>query len=203
MARVFLKNEITKAINSYQKTDIIAFPTDTVYGIGANIFDEEAIRKIYKTKHRSINKPLAVLCANKQQILQVVNEIPKDIELLIEQFMPGALTVILSKNPNVPVYVNSGLETIGVRIPKHEVALEILKAIGPLATTSANISGEDNIIVGEDVIELLGSEVDIIINGGVTEIGIPSTVVTIENQEIKVLREGFISLEKIKQALGK
>lgn len=203
MARVFLQNEIKKAIDSYQQDNIIAFPTDTVYGVGANIFNEEAIRKIYKTKHRPNNKPLAVLCANKQQILQVVKEIPKDMELLIEQFLPGALTVILPKSSNVPDYVTSGLDTIGVRIPKDEIALEILKAVGPLATTSANISSQDNIVLGEDVIKLLGANVDIIINGGLIEIGIPSTVVTIEDQEIKVLREGSISLEEIKEVLEK
>ncbi len=201
MANIFKENEIKKALLVYKKTDIIAFPTDTVYGIGANPFNHEAIHKIYQTKHRLDNKPLAILCANKKQILQVVNDIPPKIELLINHFMPGALTVILPKRNEIPDFVTSHLNTVGIRIPNHPIAKEILESIGPLATTSANLSGEASLNNGKDVIELLGHDVDIIIDGGLTDIQIPSTVISFENEVINIIREGVITKEMIEKII--
>ncbi|QVK18117.1 threonylcarbamoyl-AMP synthase [Mycoplasmatota bacterium] len=203
MAKVYQTNILKEALLNYKNTDIIAFPTDTVYGIGANLFSIEAINKIYQTKHRPGHKPLAVLCANKQQILQVVKEIPPQMELLINHFMPGALTVILPKKEEVPDFVTSNLPTIGVRIPNHKIALEILEKVGPLATTSANLSGNKSLNDASDVIKRLGDNIDIIIDGGKTDIQIPSTVVTILNDEIKIIREGSIEKEMIQQVLNK
>ncbi|HEY8364107.1 MAG TPA: L-threonylcarbamoyladenylate synthase [Haloplasmataceae bacterium] len=202
MTQIFKINELKEALSLYKKSDIISFPTDTVYGIGANIYSQEAIMKIYNTKHRPLNKPLAVLCANKEQILEVVEEIPTAIDHLIKYFLPGPLTVILPKKTTIPHYITSNLNTIGVRIPNHPVALEILKEIGPLATTSANFSGDESINNGEDVIKLLGKDIDIIIDGGLTTIGIPSTVVAFENGKIKIYREGVITENDIKKSLA-
>jgi len=201
MANVYKGNEIKEALLNYQSTDIIAFPTDTVYGIGANIFNLEAINKIYQTKHRPGHKPLAVLCADINQILQVAREIPPKMELLIKQFLPGALTIILPKREEIPGFVTSHLNTIGVRIPNHPVALEILKKVGPLATTSANLSGDESIHDALNVIKLLGEEIDIIIDGGITDLKIPSTVVAIENDEIIIIREGSITKEMIQNVI--
>lgn len=201
MAKFYLENEVKKALDNYQKTDIIAFPTDTVYGIGANLFNHEAIHKIYQTKHRPHNKPLAVLCANKNQILEVVKAIPPQVEKLIDAFMPGALTVVLPKRDEVPDFVTSQLQTVGVRIPNHKVALELLEKIGPLATTSANISGNESLNEASDVIKLLGEEIDIIIEGE-TETKIPSTVISIDNGVVHVIREGYISKSMIENILN-
>ena len=201
MKKVFLPNELDDALRNYQSTDIISFPTDTVYGIGANLFNEDAIRKIYQTKHRPNNKPIAVLCNSKEQMLKVVKEIPKEIEVLIYHFMPGALTVVLPKKDNIPDFLTSNLPTVGVRIPNHQIALHILKPIGPLATTSANLSGEANLNSGEDVINQLGEDIDIIINGGITDIGIPSTVVSVIDGKLKIIRLGAISQKEIEEVL--
>lgn len=201
MAKIYQASEVKKALSEYQKTDIISFPTDTVYGIGANLFNERAIEKIYQTKHRPGHKPLAVLCANKDQILKVAKEIPEKIDKLISQFMPGALTVILPKRDEVPDYVTSNLKTVGVRIPNHPVALEILEKVGPLATTSANISGDTSLNDAKDVMNALGEEIDIIIDGGLTDIQIPSTVVAINGEEVVMIREGSIKKEEIKKLL--
>lgn len=197
MAKVYSVNELNKAIEDFKKTDLISFPTDTVYGIGANIFSEAAIKKIYQTKHRPENKPLAVLCASIEQILLVAKEIPLEIKKLIDKFMPGPLTVILPKREEVPNYITSNLDTIGVRIPNHQVALTILKQIGPLATTSANISGRSSLSNSKDVIKLLGDNIDIIIDGGITSIGVPSTVVSYIDNKLNIIREGSISKEMI------
>lgn len=197
MAKVYSVNELNKAIEDFKKTDLISFPTDTVYGIGANIFSEAAIKKIYQTKHRPENKPLAVLCASIEQILLVAKEIPLEIKKLIDKFMPGPLTVILPKREEVPNYITSNLDTIGVRIPNHQVALTILKQIGPLATTSANISGRSSLSNSKDVIKLLGDNIDIIIDGGITSIGVPSTVVSYIDNKLNIIREGSITKEMI------
>lgn len=201
MARVYKASELNVALKAYQKSYLIAFPTDTVYGIGAHIFSELAIKKIYQIKQRSEKKPLAVLCADKAQILQVAKEIPFNMEKIIDAFMPGPLTVILPKKEEVPNYITSNLDTIGVRIPNHPLALAILKQIGPLATTSANISGDISLNNSEDVIKVLGKSIDIIIDGGITDIGVPSTVISIINDEIKIIREGTITKNMILEIL--
>ncbi len=203
MVKIYQRDELRKALLDYKKSDIIAFPTDTVYGIGGNIFNKEAIHKIYHTKHRPSNKPLPILCANIEQIFQVAKNIPKQMEKLIYQFMPGALTVILPKKDEIPNIITSHLPTIGVRIPNHPLALELLEAVGPLATTSANISGQDNISDAKDVIKQLGNEIDIVIDGGKTKTLVPSTVVAIENDKLKIFREGAISKNRIESCLKK
>lgn len=197
MAKVYKASEVNLALKDYQKSDLIAFPTDTVYGIGAHIFSEKAIKKIYQIKHRSENKPLAVLCADKSQILQVAKTIPAKMEKIIDAFMPGPLTIILPKKKEVPNYITSNLDTIGVRIPNHQLALQILKQIGPLATTSANISGDSSLNNSKDVINVLGDSIDIIIDGGITDIGIPSTVISYIKDDINIIREGTITKKMI------
>ena len=203
MTKIFKTTEISKALSIYQKADIIAFPTDTVYGIGANIFNEEAIKKIYRIKNRPQNKPIAILCANLEQIKMIVEHIPEPISKLINYFLPGPLTVILPKNKIIPNYVTSNLATIGIRIPNHPLSLELLKAIGPLATTSANKSGEDSINNGNEVINEFINDVDIIIDGGITDIGVASTVVAVEHNEVQIIREGSITKAMINSVLKK
>jgi len=200
MTKVFKEDEVIEALKHYQKENIVSFPTDTVYGIGANLFNNQAIHKIYVTKHRPGNKPLAVLCADKTQMLEVVKEIPIEIEKLINRFMPGPLTVILPKKDEVPFFVTSNLETVGVRIPNHPAAIELLKTIGPMATTSANLSGCDSLNEAKDVIAILGEDIDIIIEGE-TQLKVPSTVVEIKNGKINIIREGLITKAMIEEIL--
>lgn len=190
------KEELKEVIEVLKNDGIIIFPTDTVYGIGCNCFSEKAIRKIFKDKSRPEQKPINVLTNNIEKIQKVAKNISKKEEEVIKKYMPGALTIILNKKEEVPSILTAGLDSIGVRIPNNKIALDILKNFEyPLATTSVNISGNMPGIELEDFLNEFKDKVDIIIDGGKSEIGIASTIVRIdEDEKINILREGNIKL---------
>lgn len=190
------KEELEKVIEVLKNDGIIIFPTDTVYGIGCNCFSEKAIRKIFKNKSRPEQKPINVLTNNIEKIQKVAKNISEKEEEIIKKYMPGALTIILNKKEEVPSILTAGLDSIGVRIPNNKIALDILKNFEyPLATTSVNISGNMPGIELEDFLNEFKDKVDIIIDGGKSEIGIASTIVRIdEDLKINILREGNIKL---------
>lgn len=180
------------------KNKVIIFPTDTVYGIGASVFDKEGIKRIYDIKKRPSDKPLAVLCANYEQINEIayVND---DAKILIDNFMPGALTVIL-KSKEV-IKESMGLETIGVRIPNYKLAREILLKNGPMATTSVNESGYPSLNNYDKIKEEYDDFVELIIPpSGEATSSKASTVVDITSAP-KVLRQGAITIEDIENVL--
>lgn len=176
--------------------EVIIFPTDTVYGIGCPIFDIEGINKIYAIKHRSLDKPLACLCASLEQIeeIAVVNEQTKE---LIKKFMPGALTLILKSKPEVEEKI--GYPTIGVRIPNSDFARNLLEKYGPMLTTSVNESGEPPLNTYEEIVQVYGKVIEKIYPSSEVSSNQASTVVDITNQKLKVLREGSITLSELKK----
>ena len=177
------------------KGKIIAFPTDTVYGIGALIDDEVAIKKIYNLKKRNLNKPLAVLAASIDDILPYVEEIRLDVKILMEKYWPGALTIIFKKSAKTLPSVTCGLDTIGFRIPNDETALEILKKVGPIATTSINISGQPPLNDYHEIEKEFGDEIDYLFEKEVKSSNVSSTVIDCTNEDIKVLRQGEIIIK--------
>lgn len=190
------EEELEHVIDTLNHDGLVIFPTDTVYGIGCNCFSERAIEKLYEIKQRASYKPINVLTDTKEKIYQVVDSINEKENTLIDTYMPGALTVILNKNTKVPGILTSNLDTIGVRIPNDEIALKILSSVNyPLATTSANISGKQDGIKIEDFINEFDGKVDIIIDGGVTELKKSSTIVRVEDNYIDVIREGNIKID--------
>ena len=177
---------------------VIIFPTDTVYGIGTPIFDIEGIERIYNIKHRPKEKPLACLCANLEQI-ESIAYVTKDAKKLIDKYLPGALTLIL--NSKDEVIVKLGYKTIGVRIPNSKIALDILNENGPMLTTSVNESGEVPENEYEDVLKDFGKYVDKVYDTDHKSSSVPSTVVLINDKSFKILREGEIKEEEIKNLL--
>lgn len=177
---------------------VIIFPTDTVYGIGASIYDKEGQKRIYEIKHRSYDKPLAVLCYSLEQIKGIaeVNEIA---EKLIKKFLPGPLTLILPAKTKVKEIM--GIPTIGVRIPNSKLALSILKREGAMATTSVNESGEKPLDTYEEIKEAYGNVVEEIYDKEEESSHISSTVVSVVGTEPELLREGSISLKTILECL--
>ncbi len=180
------------------KSKVIIFPTDTVYGIGTSIYDKEGIKRIYEIKHRDPSKPLAVLCANLEQIDEIayVSDVAKK---LIKSFLPGPLTLILKAKPSIKEAM--GYETIGVRIPNYPLAIDILLKEGPMATTSVNESGKPSL----NNYSIIKEEYDDLVDGIVPPSSYPtsnlaSTVVDLVG-EIKVLRQGTISLPEILNAI--
>lgn len=188
------EEELDNVIKVIKKGGVVIFPTDTVYGVAANSLDEDAIKKLYELKGRNDNKPICVLTSSMDKIKKIAY-VREEEQKIIDKYMPGALTIILEKKEEVSDILTSNLKTVGVRIPNNEIALKILSKLDyPLATTSANISGMEAAVKKEDLITEFDNKVDIIIDGGVTDLKISSTIVKIENNEIKVLRQGSIKI---------
>ncbi|MDE7264625.1 MAG: threonylcarbamoyl-AMP synthase [Anaeroplasmataceae bacterium] len=175
-------------------SDLIIFPTDTVYGIGCPIFEVESIKKIYELKHRSFDKPLACLCFNLEQIKEIAF-VSLAVQKLIEAFMPGALTIILPAKPIVSEKI--GYQTIGVRIPNSRLALEILKEMGPMLTTSVNESGKAPLNEYEEIKSIYKDDVDQIYPPMEISSNVSSTVIDCTEEQIRVLREGTITINQI------
>ena len=190
------KEELENTIKVLNNGGIVIFPTDTVYGIACDAFNETAIKKLFEFKERNNNKPICVLTTSTDKINKVAYIKEKEEEL-INKYMPGALTIILEKKENVSNILTSNLPTIGVRIPNNEIALKILENVdNPLAATSANLSGSQAGIEINDFIKEFKNKVDIIIDGGETELKISSTIIKLNEDKVEVLREGIVKIEE-------
>lgn len=180
---------------------LVAFPTDTVYGVGASAYNVLAIERIFRAKRRPREKAIPLLIAGVEKLPHVAAEVSDSAHLLGERYWPGALTLVLAMHPGLPEAISlSG--TVGVRVPDHPVALALLGAYGTLAVTSANISGMPEARTASQVEEALGQALDLILDGGRTPGGVPSTVVDLTQQPPKLLREGPIPWEEIKNMLA-
>jgi L-threonylcarbamoyladenylate synthase len=193
-------NALPQALDILRSGGLVAFPTDTVYGVGALAFDGKAIESIYTAKDRPIEKAIPILIADTEDMDKVGMDIPQNAYRLAARFWPGPLTCIIPKQPTLPEAV-SATSTVGVRVPDHEVARALLRAAGPMAVTSANISGGPNPSTAEEVYAQLNGRVPLIIDGGKTPGGVPSTVVDCSTNELKILREGPISAQELLSSL--
>jgi L-threonylcarbamoyladenylate synthase len=191
---------IPHAVEILKAGGLVAFPTDTVYGVGALAFDGKAVESIYAAKNRPVEKAIPVLIGDSGDLEKAAVNIPVSARKLASRFWPGPLTILVPKRGDLPESV-SATSTVGVRVPDHEVARAFLRAAGPMAVTSANISGGQSPVTAEEVFEQLGGRIDLIINGGKTPGGVPSTLVDCTTSELKVLREGPITLEDLLSAL--
>lgn len=182
---------------------LVAFPTETVYGLGANAMDPEAVAKIYAAKGRPSDNPLIVHIARASNIGELTPILTPKIIRLIDNFWPGPLTVVLKKKPNVPDITTGGLDTVAIRMPDDPVALELIKKAGcPVAAPSANISGRPSPTKGEHVVTDLDGKVDAILIGSDCRVGIESTVLDMSGDVPMILRPGIITAENIEAALG-
>ena len=193
------ESELNKIKEILDNDGVIIFPTDTVYGIACNCFSEKAIKKVFDIKKRPENKPINVLSNNLDKIKLVSRNINEKEEFLINKYMPGALTIILDKNEKVSDILTAGLDTIGVRIPKNNISLRILENVSyPLATTSANISGDSAGIKISDFLKEFDGVVDAIIDGGETDLKVASTIVRVESyNKLKIIREGTLKIKEM------
>ncbi len=179
---------------------LVAFPTDTVYGVAANPFDAAAIERLYEAKIRETNKAIAVLIGDLDQIPQVARQVTVSAQRLAKRFWPGALTLIVPRLVSLPDNLSPSL-SIGLRMPDHVFALELLQKAGPLATTSANLSGGANTSTAEEVLAQLDGRIELLLDGGKTTGGVPSTVVDCTQPEALILRQGAISSDQIQKIL--
>ena len=195
-------NAVEQATELLRKGETVAIPTETVYGLAANAFDEAAIEKIFKAKGRPQDNPLIVHISDLSQLESVVLKTGDIHRKLAEAFWPGPLTIIFPKGKDVPECVTAGLDSVAVRMPAHKVAREIIRKSGlPLAAPSANISGKPSTTRAKHVFDDLNGKIPLIIDGGDCEVGVESTVVSVKANTITVLRPGGITVEMLKDAL--
>ena len=191
---------IDSAVRILQAGGLVAFPTDTVYGVGALAFNGPAVESIYIAKDRPNEKAITVLLANKTELEKVAFAVPEIARRLAVRFWPGPLTLVLPKQPTLPESV-SATATVAVRVPDHTVARDLLRAAGPMAVTSANISGQPNTTTAQDVFAQMKDRVPLILDGGKTPGGLPSTIVDCTQNELVIVRAGPLSAEEIESAL--
>lgn len=181
---------------------IVVFPTETVYGIGANALNAEAVKKIYEIKKRPLSKPITLLVNSIDMIKRVAKDITPFEYAIIKKFFPGPLTIILQKKDVIPDIVTSGGSTVGIRMPANEIALELINRAGvPLATPSANISDKPSKTNIKDVMSDFPEGVDCFIDGGKSKIGVASTIVQVIDGVPHILRQGIITEEQINKLI--
>lgn len=199
-----ISSDISKAIHFLTKGDIVAIPTETVYGLAGNIFLEDAINKIFDVKQRPRFNPLIVHLNNMNQVEDIVKEFPKKAQLLAKAFWPGPLTLILPKKSTVPDAVTAGKDTVAIRIPDHPVTLELLKQLPfPVAAPSANPFNRISPTKASHVNEYFEETIPMILEGGECNRGIESTIIGFENSKVIIYRLGSLELEKIEEIVGK
>lgn len=193
-------NAISHAVDVLKHGGLVAFPTDTVYGLAAMPFNGEYVEGLFSAKGRSNTRAIAILIGDYQDLDRIVDHFDETSRRLASCFWPGPLTLVVPKLASLPVALSPD-GTIGIRMPDHPVALALLRAIGPLAVTSANISGQDNANTAEEVFKQLGGRVHLILDGGRASGGVPSTVINCSTEVISILRDGPITRKNIDDAL--
>lgn len=193
---------LAAAAQLLQAGELVAFPTDTVYGVGAIAWDATAVGKLYTAKLRSPDKAIPILLADAADLALVARDLPPAALRLAERFWPGPLTLVVPKAAAVPGAVTAGGDTVAVRIPDHPLARDLIRAAGaPLATTSANLSGGASPVTAEEVAAQLADRIAMILDGGRCPGGVASTVVDVTRAEPVILRPGPVTLEDLRQAL--
>ena len=197
------KTQIAEAATILRQGGLVGFPTETVYGLGANGLDEQAVKNIFTAKGRPSDNPLILHIHDAAKLQEIVQHIPDSAKLLMKKYWPGPLTLVFEKQLHIPGNVTAGLSTVAVRMPNNEIALELLKAFNiPVAAPSANLSGRPSSTRVDHVLEDLAGKVDAIIDGGDSVIGIESTVLDVTTTPPTLLRPGFISKADIESVLG-
>lgn len=199
MTKVVLENQMNEICDVIQKGGIVAFPTETVYGVGIHFDDEEALERLMEAKNRDYSKAITLMVADKKDISQYAY-ISSQAQKMIDQFMPGMITLIFKKKESVRDSMTNGKSTIGIRIPDSEFVLSLLKKVGPMLVTSANLSQHPNTTSTQEVLNQLDGRIDLVVDGKTSD-NIASTVVDVSQDEIKILRDGKITKEQIEEAI--
>lgn len=197
-----MEDRVELAIEVLKEGGVVAFPTDTVYGIGGNAFIEQAVAKVYQIKERPRHLALPLLISSKPDLERVARVVPEVAWRLADRFLPGGLTLVLKKAAGVPDIVAPG-DTVAVRIPDHPIPIALIRGLGvPLIGTSANLSGGASPVTAQQVWAQLGNKVDIIVDGGRCRWGVESTVVDVSGEFPRVLREGVVPRREIEELCG-
>ncbi|MFT4832139.1 MAG: L-threonylcarbamoyladenylate synthase [Psychroserpens sp.] len=199
-----ISNDIGRAVEILNNEDVVAIPTETVYGLAGNIYSDKAIRKIFEVKQRPLFNPLIVHLHSIEQLDEIVSEFPIKAQLLADAFWPGSLTLILKKKSNIPDVITAGKDTVAVRIPNHPVTLKLLKELSfPLAAPSANPFNRISPTNSLHVESYFKNSIKMVLEGGECKNGLESTIIGFENNEPVLYRLGAIAIEEIENIVGK
>ncbi len=194
------ENGINAAVELLSKGEVVGMPTETVYGLGANALDTNAVKKIFTAKGRPADNPLIVHISDFEMIRPLVKEIPQLAIKCAEEFWPGPLTMIMPKSDLIPEVTSGGLDSVGIRMPSHKTARQIIDKCGfPIAAPSANLSGSPSPTTAGHVFNDMNGRIPAIVDGGFSAVGVESTVISFEGDAIRILRPGFISQEDLKE----
>ena len=197
-----IAKQIQRAVTILQQGGLVAYPTDTVYGLGACMADIAAVDRIFQVKGRPKGMALPVLLANRTQIEEIVTSVSPAARLLADAFFPGALTIVLPKSDAVPDIITGGGKTVAFRIPNHPVPIALIKQLGkPIVGTSANLSGLNSALSAAEVMKQIGDKIDMVIDGGRCPGGTESTVIDLSGDKPVIRRQGAISIEKLRNIL--
>lgn len=198
LRNVYNKNDLLEAAQYIKEGKLVLFPTETVYGIGANGLDDNAVSKIFVAKNRAQDNPLILHISNINMLDRIADDLTDLERKIINDFFPGPLTIILKRKENIPNSVTAGLDTVGVRMPSNKIARDLIELSDtPIAAPSANISGKPSGTNIQDIFNELNDKVDYILDGGDTKIGLESTVIRIINNKIHILRPGKITYDDL------
>jgi len=195
--------DINFAADILRRGGLVAMPTETVYGLAANALNPRAVISIFEAKNRPAFDPLIVHIGDLEQVAEVASEYPVAAQKLTEQYWPGPLTIVLKKRDTIPDIVTSGLQTVGVRMPRHPLTLRLLRKIGfPVAAPSANPFGYVSPTTAEHVADQLGDRIEYILDGGPCDVGVESTIVSFAEEKPRILRAGGLIIEDIRNIVG-
>ena len=196
---VDIEEQVERGVAILRRGGVVAFPTDTVYGLGVSAHNEPAVKRLYRLKQRPEARPLPVLVADMVQMAEVAGILPPVARKLADSFLPGALTLVLPRSARVPDVITGG-KTVAVRIPAHPVAIALIRGLGsPIVGTSANLSGRPSALTAEEVYSQFGDRLGLVIDGGRCPGGRESTIVDVTGAKPRVLREGAISRQQLEQ----
>ncbi len=180
---------------------LVVYPTETLYGLGANAFDESAVKRVFVIKKRPFDMPLSVAVSG-IEMLESVAVLDKTSRKLVQKLMPGPITLIITKKPNVPDIVTSGSDEVGIRMPDHPLALQIIKRVGPITSTSANLHSKPDPTTVGSMVKEFGDAISTYIDCGKTKLAKPSTIVAVHDGEIEIIRSGVATKKEIEAALN-
>jgi L-threonylcarbamoyladenylate synthase len=192
---------IAEAATAIRAGDLVIYPTETVYGLGADALSDKAIKKIFRLKGREAEKPIPI-AVNSIDMARQVAELTPAAEMLFKKLLPGPLMIVARAKPNVSKLITAGTGKVGIRFPDHPVALKLIDFVGgPITSTSANLSSKPALLTVRDALEQLGGKVDVALDAGKCRLSVPSTIVDATARHLKILRKGPISEKKIKKLL--
>ena len=195
------KELIKEAAKEIASGNIIVYPTETVYGIGADIYNEVAAKNVFRAKNRPFDMALSVAVSDRR-MMEKIAVLDEKADKLIKAFLPGPLTIIIEKRPEVPDLVTSMSKKVGIRMPDHPIALEIIKKTGPIVATSANLHSHPDATDIDSAVKDLGSSVSLYIDAGPSKLKRPSTIVWIMKGEVEIVRQGAITIKEIEDVLN-